>query len=157
MARQSAEESHLDARFILADIRDLPPAAFDLALLNPPYFKVGHGPIPPEPTRAAARLELHGVLDALVSAAARQAPRVGVVLPRTRTREGRSALAQAGLVLARLCYVEPSLVLFEARCPPADAGPVEVATMREGGTFSPRVLEWYARLGAHLEGGHSGQ
>ena len=149
LSRRSAAESGLAVRFTWADIRALPPARHDLALLNPPYLPTGMGPVSPDGWKAAARSELNGTLAELVGAAARQARRVCIVLPHHREREGVDAFVAAGMVVRRVCRVDPALVLLEAR---ATAGEVheERTSTREGDDWSIRVRGWYRRLGARL-------
>ncbi|MCJ7500983.1 methyltransferase, partial [bacterium] len=64
-ARQSARINSLDnIQFVQADLRSHPWKGtlerFDMVLANPPYRKVGTGRISPDPSRAAARHEIHG-------------------------------------------------------------------------------------------------
>jgi len=42
---------------------------FDQVVCNPPYYKVGHGRLPPNPSRASARFETTCTLDDVVCAA----------------------------------------------------------------------------------------
>ena len=155
LARRSAAESGLPVPFELADVRDLPPADHDLALLNPPYQAAGSGPRSPDPWKAAARAELNGSLGELLAAAARLARRTCVVLPVRRAGAGLDGLRAAGLALRRRCDVDGSLVLLEAvRLREGEPGAVleEQVWLRRGGLWSTRVRGWYAQLGATLGG-----
>lgn len=59
-------------RWVVADARALPwgRAGFDLAVMNPPYYRPREGRLSPDRARAAARHEVHGSLGDWVCAAA---------------------------------------------------------------------------------------
>jgi tRNA1Val (adenine37-N6)-methyltransferase len=151
-ARQSAARSGLDAQldFVQGDLRTAAPGGFDLALCNPPYFPVGAGPLPADPLKAAARHALFGDLDALLPALARLAPRVALILPPRRAAEAEARLAAAGRPLRRRCRLGSALVLLEGQ---DGGGPLHDEAFEPRGADGaphPRVVGWYAALGARL-------
>ncbi len=150
LASRSALESGLAARFERQDIRALPPAEVELALLNPPYLPAGSGAVSPDPWKAAARTELNGCLEELVSAAARHSLRLCVVIRADRAPEVSDAMDRAGLFRARRCDIDQSLVLLEGCRSPATASVERVAMRAADGGWSVRVRGWYASLGARL-------
>ena len=127
-ARQSARINELDnIHFLQADLRNHPwkenLERFDMVLANPPFRKVGTGRISPDPSRAAARHELHGdVSDFARSATAllRDGGTSTWIYLAERFDDLTAAVTAAGLQPVRTRYVisragnEPSLVLMEA-------------------------------------------
>lgn len=127
-ARESALINDLDnIRFIRADLRNYPWAdtleRFDMVLANPPYRKVGTGRISPDPSRAAARHEIHGDVSDFARAAAALLRDGGAstwIYLSERYDDLVSAVTEAGLTSVRFRHVmsrageEPSLVLLEA-------------------------------------------
>lgn len=77
LVRQAAENRRINGlgnvRFVQADLRNYPWCEeldrFDLVVANPPYRELGTGRISPDPTRAAARHELHGGVKEFARAA----------------------------------------------------------------------------------------
>lgn len=108
----------------MAEIADCAPNAFDLVLCNPPYRQPGHGRLPPDPDKQAARFETSADLEDFFQAAARSLDTKGrlalVHLPEHLHRIF-TALAKAGLEPKRLRLVHgredkaASLLLLEAR------------------------------------------
>jgi tRNA1Val (adenine37-N6)-methyltransferase len=127
-ARQSARINSLDnIQFVQADLRNHPwketLERFDMVLANPPYRKVGTGRISPDPSRAAARHEIHGdVSDFARSASAllRDGGASTWIYRAQRFDDLVAAVTAAGMAPVRKRYVisrkneEPSLVLLEA-------------------------------------------
>ncbi len=78
LVRQASEGASLsglkNAHFLCGDLRTPPwgkaPGLFDLAVANPPYYKLGSGRLSPDPARAAARHELLGTVNDFARAAA---------------------------------------------------------------------------------------
>lgn len=93
--RRGALESGLAIEIAQADARRYGGAAFDLAVLNPPWFAPRSGPLSPDPLRAAARATLHGGPRELVEAALRLAPRACAVLRPVDARDLGRALPAA--------------------------------------------------------------
>jgi tRNA1Val (adenine37-N6)-methyltransferase len=154
MARMSAAESSLDSvRFEHADARDYAGKA-ELVVCNPPYFKAGRGKRPRDLLKAHARHELAGTLAEIIAAAARMAPRVCLVLPRTRAREASRLLSGHGRPVTRRLWLEPALVLIEGREGAAEGEERdELVGMRDRhGRHHRRVRELYGRLGVELRG-----
>ncbi len=149
LARRSARESGLDVAFEVQDIRARAAAPVALALSNPPFWRLGEGPLPPDPLRAAARHELNGGLSEIVAGMARAAPRVALVLPARREAEAVRALASVDRPLCRRVRVEQKLVLLEGR-----VGGVlledEQVRLREEGGWSDWARACYARVGGRL-------
>lgn len=154
MARMSAAESGLsNVRFEHCDAR-VHPGSAELVVCNPPYFQAGRGKRPRDLLKAHARHELAGTLAELIAAAARMAPRICLVLPRTRAREASKLLAAQDRPVTRRLWLEPALVLIEG-CEGAAPGEErdELAGMRDRhGRHHRRVRELYGRLGAELRG-----
>jgi len=69
--KKNAPLEHI--HFIHGDIRDIehffPAGSCDVAVSNPPYYKIGSGRINPHPERASARHELSGKLKDFIRAA----------------------------------------------------------------------------------------
>ncbi len=149
LARRSAQESALDVHFELVDVRTLPAADFDLALLNPPYLRQGQGRASPNPWKAAARTELNGTLSELVAAGTLLASRLCVIVRADRAEDAEEALRACGSSLSRRCDIDRSLVLLEGVRGSAELVREHVS-MRHGAAWSARVRAWYARLGARL-------
>jgi tRNA1Val (adenine37-N6)-methyltransferase len=156
LAQRSAAESGLaNVSFVHGDIRSARLDAADLVVANPPYRGAGQGTMSPDPGKAAATHELAGTLDELVEAMCRVGDRVALVLPIQREAEARDALARARRAPRRLLRFDHTLALIEGAKAPSTLH-VEVAAIREEGTFSERVRTLYARTGARLapaEGG----
>jgi methylase of polypeptide subunit release factors len=75
----------------------------DLVVANPPYAPAGTGPVPRDPSRAAARVETGGGLDAFVRRAARAAnDRACFVVPRSREEELVRLGIRHGLAVRRI-------------------------------------------------------
>jgi tRNA1Val (adenine37-N6)-methyltransferase len=127
-ARKSSVINDLpNIQFLQADLRQYPWThrleRFDLVLANPPYRKIGTGRISPDPTRAAARHEVHGdVSDFARSAASmlRDGCASTWIYLAERYADLQEAVEKAGLFPVRRRYVaaregrEPNLVLLEA-------------------------------------------
>ncbi len=149
LARRSAQDSGLEVRFAVQDIRARAEGPVALALANPPYWRQGEGPLPADPLKAASRHELHGTLAELIAGMARAAERVALVLPARREGEALGLLAGAGRPITRRVRVDRSLVLLEGR-----AGGVlvqdEQVSAREGEGWSAWTRARYARLGVKL-------
>ena len=98
--------------------------SFDFVVVNPPYFPLGRGALPPDPARAAARSETACTLDELVRAAAWLLPTGGslfLVHRPERLSELCVTLSACAIEPKRLRLVcprpgsAPSLVLLEGR------------------------------------------
>lgn len=104
VARRGIADSGLPVALVEADARTWEGHA-DLVVTNPPWFDPAHGPVSPDPWRAASRTALHGTPEDLLTAGLRIAPRVCVVGPRLAVPPGAHA-ARVGrhgrLVLAEL-------------------------------------------------------
>lgn len=104
VARRGIADSGLPVELVEADARTWTGTA-DLVVTNPPWFDPAHGPVSPDPWRAASRTALHGTPEELITAGLRIAPRVCVVGPRLAVPPGAHA-ARVGrhgrLVLAEL-------------------------------------------------------
>ena len=151
LARRSAEESGLSTTFQVQDIRYRTNGAAALALCNPPYWPAGSGPLPSDPSRAAARYELHGALAEIVPALCRAGGRVAMVVPARRCDEAAALMARADRPLRRRVLVDDALALLEGERG-ATLEQDERVCARVDGVFSPWVREVYARLGARLVG-----
>ena len=115
-------------RAMIGDWREARPPDFggtlDYILVNPPYFRVGHGRPSPEPTRDAARRETYGSLGDLGHSLARlltrPTGRAALMLPAFRRADLSAALVGAGLMAVRESSVlaegsgQARLILIEA-------------------------------------------
>lgn len=153
LARQSAARSGLCLNFRVQDIRHRADVPRELVLCNPPYGRVGAGPLPSDATRAAARHELHGALGEIVPALARAGARVALIVPASRGPEAAALLGRAGRPLRRRLAIDDALVLLEG-AEGATLERDEWIPARLGGDHSPRVRDLYAQVGATL-GPHS--
>ena len=130
LARENLAQNGLDgrSRVLVGDLRDhrmlFPAGSFDLAAANPPYFPAGSGAVPPDPARAAARVETGCTLAELCRAAAwllRSGGSLFLVHRPERLSELLCAMSANGLEPKRLRLVSysaeraPSLVLAEGR------------------------------------------
>jgi tRNA1Val (adenine37-N6)-methyltransferase len=127
-ARQSARINNLDnIQFVQADLRNYPWKGtlerFDMVLTNPPYRKVGTGRISPDPSRAAARHEIHGDVSGFARAASALLRDGGAstwIYLAQRFDDLVAAVTAAGMEPVRKRNIlsrekeEPSLVLLEA-------------------------------------------
>lgn len=127
LCRESVKVSGCAGRIVTvcADIRDLAeltaPAAYDLAVCNPPYYKTGAGKRPPDPRRAVARSELTLGPRTLCAAAARllrPGGRLCVCYPPARLDDIEKAAAESGFGLTGIKRIAnagraPRLVLLE--------------------------------------------
>ncbi len=162
LSERSATESALSdrVRFLHGDVRSFSedPAlvGVEVVLCNPPYFRTQSGALPADRLAASARFDLHGSLGEIVASAARLGGRVCLVLPLERVREAMRALDSAGRPLRRRIDLNPRLSLLEGV---VDwVGPVqrEELSMRVEGQHNPRIIAWYAALGASLQAAGSG-
>lgn len=72
---------------------------YDLAVCNPPYYRIGEGKISPDPDIAAARHEVSCTLGDVVRVSAsllREGGRLALILPWTRREECGQTLARFG-------------------------------------------------------------
>ena len=130
LARENLAANGLSERgeIITGDIREhralFRAGSFDLVIANPPYYPLGHGALPADAKRAAARGELLCTLEELCRAAAyllRTGGRACLVHKPERLSELFGRLSEQGLEPKRLRLVckqaacAPSLVLVEAR------------------------------------------
>ncbi len=108
------------------DIRDIPsrilPESYDLVVSNPPYFQLGNGRLPTNPSRAQARHELNGTVLNFVESASYMLPYGGrfcVVIPISRHEEICKYMAECKFGIKRKEFVipkegeEPHLVMLE--------------------------------------------
>ncbi|MFH1036151.1 MAG: methyltransferase [Pseudomonadota bacterium] len=135
----------------------LPAGGFALVISNPPFGRLGHGRLPPDPARAAARHELSLESEAWWQRASRLLPaggRLALCLPPRRLAQTLAELASRRLVAKRLRLVHgragrpASLALIEAV---KDGGPhllVEPPLMvhGQGQAYSEEVAAIYASL-----------
>jgi tRNA1Val (adenine37-N6)-methyltransferase len=98
-------------RVIQADARDWQPSErVDAVVLNPPYYREAEGRVNPEPTRAAARHQLHGSLEELVAAGAKWLSADGglhLVYPVAGLGDVWAALEELGLRAITSRFVHP--------------------------------------------------
>lgn len=106
------------------NIAEIPPAAFDLVVANPPYRRVCSGRIPASGMRCAALFETHGDIDSFTAAAAyalKNSGRFCCIYSAERLPDLLAALNARGLTPKRLRPVHGRadegalLVLLEAR------------------------------------------
>jgi tRNA1Val (adenine37-N6)-methyltransferase len=162
LSERSAAESSLGERlrFLHRDVRTLvhdPDIGLaDVVVCNPPYFRSDSGALPSDRLAASARFDVHGSLAEVVFCAARLGRRVCLVLPLDRVREASRALDSAGRPLRRRVDLNPRLGLLEGV--EAWTGPTqrEDLTLRVEGQHHPRIISWYASLGAGLQAAGSG-
>jgi len=97
---------------------------WDLLTFNPPYFYPQKGRMSPQPERAAARHELHGNLEELITQSAtflQEDGRFALVYPHSGLQRLEKVLSQANLHVSRKRYVypgpgeAPKLILLEAQ------------------------------------------
>lgn len=90
---------------------------YDVVISNPPFFTASHGRLSPDPQRAAARHELNGTIEDLVSAAYKLLVPLGkffVVFDSRRNFELKKAANKQGLKDIRIeSSRESSFVLIE--------------------------------------------
>ncbi|MBO4472815.1 MAG: MMPL family transporter [Clostridia bacterium] len=89
----------------------LPPATGDVAIMNPPYFKVGSGAVNPDESTAIARHEIAITIREALAATAyllKEGGRAYVLFPTAREKEFDDALAAEGLSLAEKTYLTAS-------------------------------------------------
>lgn len=128
----------------LDDVATLRREPVDLVVANPPFYRRGHGPLPTDPLKAAARTESTATVGAFAACACRhllQGGRACLVVPVER-EEDLLAGVPAGFVARRRVRVgrrRALVVLGEG----AEPGPVEVVDDR-----GPEVEGWYARARA---------
>ncbi len=151
LAQRSARESGLSTTFKHQDIRTRTDPETALGLCNPPYRPAGSGPLPDDPSRAAARYELNGSLAEIVPALCRAASRVAMVVPARRADEAARLMLQAARPLRRRVWVDDALALLEGQAG-AHLEQDDRVAARINGEFSPWVRALYARLGARLGG-----
>lgn len=98
---------------VQADIRTWRASElFDAVVLNPPYYREEDGRVNPEPTRAAARHQLHGTLEELVVASVRHLERVGslhMVYPAAGCTQVCAILDALGLRAVEARFVHPRI------------------------------------------------
>ncbi len=128
-ARDNAVRNGLEDRFLAVpgDVREIrslwPAGAFDLAVMNPPYYAIGTGRLPGSPATAVARSETVCTLEDACQAASwsvRWGGRFCTVYKPERSAELLVKLHDAGLEPKRLRFVQPrvdqapNLVLVES-------------------------------------------
>ena len=96
------------------DIRDIPsrilPDSYDLVVSNPPYFQVGNGRLPANPSRAQARHELNGTVKNFVESASYMLPYSGrfcLIIPTSREEEINKYLTENKFGVRRKEYIIP--------------------------------------------------
>jgi tRNA1(Val) A37 N6-methylase TrmN6 len=108
---------------IRGDIRNIPvPSAFDLVVVNPPFYPPGWGRVSEDPSVAQATHALNGDVTDFVRAAARAlAPHgaVVIVFDSNRLADLLLAISCAGLMTKRMRFLDddrgkPSRVLVQA-------------------------------------------
>ena len=129
-AEENLRENMLEERggIVCGDIRGVralfEAGSFDLAVANPPFFSLGSGALPRDPSRAAARADGSCTLDERCAAAAwlcRTGGRFCLVHRPERLSEVFVAMSAHGLEPKRLRFVcaragaAPSLALIEGR------------------------------------------
>jgi tRNA1(Val) A37 N6-methylase TrmN6 len=128
LVEQGRAANGFDARLtvVAGDVRrvPLPEAAFDLVATNPPFRPLGRGPLPPDPSRAAAHHEVALTLADWLDVAARvlcPQGRLAVIFPAERQAELLAGCRSRGLVPSRKRLVVPragepaNRILLEAR------------------------------------------
>ena len=166
-ARGNAEANGLRERFrvLEADVREtstLPGEPFELVLSNPPFSKLGRGPVPKDPDKAVARFETLLDMEAVIAAVARFLAPEGtatLVYPFDRARELEERLEAHGFVATRMRPVRPraelpdSHVLCACQRRAAVAGPAprrleEPPLLLEGPerTLGPELSELASRF-----------
>jgi len=158
LADENVRENNLSDRITVVegDVRTLAedyPAAFDLAVCNPPFRELGSGRLSAGDQKAVARHELELTLAELADASRKLLKREGrlcVIYPTRRTAELFTVLPAAGLELARARFVHPragepaNLVLVEARSGGAAELVVEPPLyVYDGKEYTPEVAAMY--------------
>jgi tRNA1(Val) A37 N6-methylase TrmN6 len=164
LAVQNIAENGLGQRFQVrhADLRDAEALAgeapFDLVTGAPPFMRLGSGPPPRDPQRAAGRFELRGGVEAYADAAAAHlAPggRFVVLMDGVGGRRAEAALRNAGLAVQRWIDVRPRpdrpptyQVLVAASTPAGPTPAPDAFTMRPaaGEAWSPEFAALRRRL-----------
>lgn len=152
LAQRSAAESKLTLDLYVQDVRERREPPVELVLCNPPFWRLGSGPVSSDLMKAAARHEMNGSLAELVPALARSGERLAMVVPAARGEEAAGLLAAAGRPLRRRARVDDALVLLEGREGAELREDVVVRTRGEGGVWSAWVRACYERVGARLRG-----
>ena len=97
---------------VCGDLRDpssLPSDSFDAVTANPPYFRMGHGILPSDPARAAARYEVYCTPKDLCSTARRITKAGGkltVCYPPARLPHILKAMEEEGFTPRSLQFVQ---------------------------------------------------
>jgi tRNA1Val (adenine37-N6)-methyltransferase len=125
-------------RMITGDVRSPPeimlPAAYDHVFSNPPFFKVGEGRLPPDPSRAQARFEQAGGVADFIGCGARLLRSGGLfhlVHRPERLLEIFAEFSRAGFYPFRMIPVQDRV----------DTPAVLILIAARKGVFSPLVLE----------------
>lgn len=127
LIRRNAEYNGLGESLtsVLQDVRDFKcDFEFDIVFSNPPYMKSTSGRRNEKDTKCIARHEIHGSIDELISAGARQLKYGGAfyaVYRPDRLCDIVFAMRESGVEPKRMTFVhadakkEPSMVLIEAK------------------------------------------
>jgi tRNA1Val (adenine37-N6)-methyltransferase len=135
----------------------LPAGGVGLVISNPPFGRAGHGRLPPDPARAAARHELTLEAGQLLDRASRLLPpggRLAFCLPPLRLAEALAGLEPRRLAPKRLRLVHgragrlASLVMIEAVKDGGQHLVVEPPLLvhGQGQAYTPEVADIYASL-----------
>ena len=136
----------------IADL--LPAAEGDVALLNPPYYKVGAGAVNPDESLAIARHEVAVTIREAARAAAyllKEGGRAHVLFPTARETELEEALAESGLTLIEKVYLTASadksadrfIAVAVKGAPRGDVGTRTIVTRDAPGNMSEEVAALY--------------
>lgn len=158
-AKRSVLLNGLDKRIIIheCDLRSEPrllkAASYHQVVCNPPYYKIGHGKISPNPDVAAARHELYCTLKEAVWTASilmREEGRFSMVCPAARYREFVSILGGQGLSIASIRPVrhswEKPVILYLTEAVRGTVSPVMMNPLiqyEQDGSFTEEMKRIY--------------
>ena len=118
-----------------------PPHPVDLVVCNPPFFRVGSGPSPGDPWKAAARFECHGTIATFVEAAVDMLSEDGravFVVPCDREDDITGAVSAPWRVVQKWYVGKRRVLVTVSRA----IEPLRVHAVDEQ---APRVVSWYRR------------